>query len=154
MTKEKEQTLGYTFRFIETLEFEIIEDAFDKEKPGNLSTHLQFGSNSEKQTIAVTCRFQFMQEEKPFMIIVVKCIFELEESAWNRLLDEEQMRVTLPVRFASHLAMTAIGTIRGILHEKTKGSKFDRLILPPVDLKQIVSKDIVLENQQNKDKES
>lgn len=145
MTKEKELALGFKLVRINTEEFAIIEEAFDKKQSSGLSTHVQFGYNIDKKAIAVICKFQFQQKNKPFLIIAAQCIFEMEAKAWENLADNELKKITIPVGFASHLAMITVGSIRGILHEKTQNTEFNRFILPPVDLTSIIKDDIVLE---------
>lgn len=152
MTKEKELALGFKLVRINTEEFAIIEEAFDKNRSSNLSTQLQFGYNNEKRAISVTCKFQFQQEKKPFLIIAAQCIFEMKDNAWKNLADDELKKITIPLGFASHLAMVTVGTIRGILHEKTQNTYFNRFILPPVDLTRIIKDDIVLEHVNDQEK--
>ena len=43
-----------------------------------------------------------------------------------------------------HFAVQTVGTARGILHCKTEGSQFNGIILPPVNVTELVTEDMIL----------
>src|SRR5699024_1212320 len=126
--------LALQFRIadINTLEFAILEENYDESDEVRLSTSLNFGFDKEKHVLGVDVKFQFLQDEKAFLLIAVQCGFEIEEKAWDSFMDENVL--TIPEGFASHLAVITVGTTRGVLHEKTNDTVFNDFIIPTVNL--------------------
>ena len=38
----------------------------------------------------------------------------------------------------------SVGTLRGIIHTKTEGTVLNTIVLPPINLDEIINKDLVL----------
>lgn len=145
MSKQDELALSFSLANIDTNEFAIIERAYDEEKNVGLNTSVNFGFDSNNQVLGTQVRFQFEQDESPFLIIDATCGFEMNEKSWKSLLDEELNQLIIPEGFASHMAIITVGTIRGILHEKTKGTTFNKYIIPPINLTTIIKENVVLD---------
>ncbi|HYX05547.1 MAG TPA: hypothetical protein VE912_02315 [Bacteroidales bacterium] len=144
MTKEEKLALSFKIAGINTEEFAIVEDEFNEKEPSKLGAAINFGINEENQIIGIRTKFQFEQKGKPFLIIAVACDFEIEKKAWNNLFDKESNSILLPEGFASHLAMLTVGTTRGVLHEKTNNTPFNRFILPPINLTKLIKEDVTI----------
>ena len=43
----------------------------------------------------------------------------------------------------THLIVLTIGTVRGILHAKTEGTKYNSYILPTINVAELIKTDIV-----------
>lgn len=141
MTK-KELALSFKLADISTDEFAILEDSYTEGENVQMSTFITFGQDREHRVLGAKLKFQFEQNEKPFLVISATCSFQLEEEAWNSLLDEENEKLVIPEGFASHMAVITVGTIRGILHEKTKDTPYNQFIIPPVNLTEMINGDI------------
>ncbi|MEQ9278061.1 MAG: hypothetical protein RLN83_01090 [Balneola sp.] len=146
----KELALSFRLANIKTEEFAIIEDVYVEDEEVRLGTFLDFGTDTEKQILGSTVKFQFDQNKNPFLIISVTCAFEIEKEAWNTLIKEDNTHLTIPEGFASHMAVITVGTARGVLHEKTKNTEFNDFIIPPINLTGMISDDIEidLENEE------
>lgn len=138
-----ELALQFRLANINTLEFAILEENYDDADEVRLSTSLNFGFDKENHGLGVDLKFQFMQDEKAFLLITVQCGFEIEEKAWDALISENT--ITIPRGFASHLAVITVGTARGVLHEKTNDTPFNDFIIPTVNLTNLIEEDVVLD---------
>ncbi|HET6528041.1 MAG TPA: hypothetical protein VFG39_04760 [Balneolaceae bacterium] len=145
MSENENLALQFNIADIATNEFAIVEEVFKADTEVGLSTFLDFGFNQENQVIGVEMKFQFQHEETPFLIISVTCAFQIESETWQSLTDEKEHTLTIPKGFASHLAVLTVGTIRGILHEKTRETPFKDFILPPINLTSLIDEDVVLD---------
>lgn len=141
----KELALSFRLVNIKTDEFAIIEDSFKEEGKVSLETSFNFRVDKEKHIIGTTVKFQFEQNDKPFLIISVTCGFEMEEEAWESLIDKDKNNLIIPEGFASHMAVLTVGTARGVLHEKTNETDFNDFIIPPINLTKIINEDIEIE---------
>lgn len=145
MKKESELVFGFKLAEINTNEFAIIDDAFKERKKVNLGTTINFGTDQEMRALGINMKFQYEQSKKPFLVIAATCVFQIEENAWKNLINHEAKKIVFPEYFASHLAVLTVGTIRGILHEKTMGTPYNKFILPPINLTNLIKKDIEID---------
>ena len=107
-----------------------------------LNNQLGFKMDFDNHLIATTMCFKFEKNEKLFMILEVTCHFTIEPNNWNELISNNS--IIFPKDFLAHLGMHTIGTARGILHCKTEGSSFNTCILPPINVAQMISEDLVV----------
>lgn len=144
MTK-KELALSFKLVDITTNEFAILEDSYTDGENVRMGTFINFLIDREQRVLGSQLKFQFEQNEKPFLVISATCGFQLEESAWESLLAEDGQKLVIPVGFASHMVVITVGTIRGILYEKTKDTPFTDYIIPPINLTDMIEKDVEIE---------
>jgi len=132
--------VGFKLEKINTEQFAIIEDSYeDSYEEIGLGTNVKFGVNSETPAIISIVKFQFEQQQKPFLIIEVSCEFSVEQSKWADFSKEK--KIIIPKDFLAYLAMITIGTSRGILHAKTDNTKYNELILPTINVAEMIVED-------------
>jgi len=142
MTSKKELALSFKLVDISTSEFAILEESYTEDENVQMETFVSFGHDRDHRVLGATLKFQFEQNEKPFLVIAATCSFQMEEKAWESLLDTGGQKIIIPEGFASHMAVITVGTIRGILYEKTKDTIFKDYIIPPINLTDIIKEDI------------
>ncbi|WP_036823626.1 hypothetical protein [Polaribacter sp. Hel1_85] len=132
--------IGFNLNKINTLQFAIIDDAFNSELDEfNVETNLGYGLDTESDSMLSLVKIQFEQKEVPFMIIEVSCEFDVVKSFWDKFKDSES--IIIPKGFMAHLAMITVGTTRGILHEKTRNTKFNEFIVPMINVSEMIKED-------------
>ena len=72
----------------------------------------------------------------------VSCIFVIEPKSWNNLTSEGNIK--FPTGFLQHLATITLGTARGILFQKTEGTKYNIYHLPLLDVTSAIKEDLVV----------
>ena len=147
----KELVLQFRIADIKTLEFAILEENFNETAEVGLSTSFQFGFDDENHVVGVDVTFQFMHNDQPFLLITVRCGFEINEEAFDSFKSDNI--ITVPKGFASHLAVITVGTARGVLHEKTNDTPFNDYIIPTINLTEIIKEDIVIDLDTDEHKE-
>jgi hypothetical protein len=138
-----ELALQFRIANINTLEFAVLEENYNEPEEVGLSTSLDFGFDENNRVLGVDVKFQFMQDEKAFLILKTRCEFEIEGEAWNSFISENT--ITVPEGFASHLAVITVGTARGVLHEKTNDTSFNHFVIPTINLTALIKEDVVLD---------
>lgn len=135
--------LSFRIIGIKTEQFAIIEENFSEKKKSEVITDLEFKANNKTFQIGVFTTFTFKSANKPFIILQISCVFEIEEASWDGY--NNANKVVFPQDFMTHLTMMTIGTARGVLHSKTEGTPFNRFILPTIKVPELVTDDVEFE---------
>lgn len=142
---ENKDQISFGLRKITTEQFAIIESAFDKANQNiQIGNGLRFGFNLEKRVITVLLSVQFNQDNGPFLILEIGCLFEIIPEHWKVLYDEETKEIKIPIALARHLVVLAMGTLRGVLHAKTENTPFNMFLLPTINVTEMVKEDVTI----------
>jgi hypothetical protein len=143
----KPNPIGFYLQKITTEQYAVIEENYTEGGNVELSVNLKFRVNKDHKLISVLAQIKFDQKKQPFLILEAACIFSIEEKAWTSFQKsaKENKTVTVPQGFMSHLSVITIGTARGILHEKTAGTGFNKFLLPTVNVTELIQGDITFQ---------
>lgn len=136
--------INFNLLKIQTEQFAIFEENFNKNEIVNLNTNLSFGLNFDDNVFLVTPKYTFEIQGKPFMTIQISCFFKIEDATWNSFKKKKQ--IIFPKDFVAHMTMITVGTSRGVLHTKTEGTVFNEFILPPINVTEMIAEDVVFDN--------
>lgn len=142
--QSKSPTVGFQMSGIQTTQFATVESALKDGDKVNLKTNIRFGANAGNKSVSVLAKFEFVQRNKPILIIEVACSFAIEPEAWTKMCSEDGTACTLPRSIAMHLAVLTVGTARGVLHAKTENTPFNRFMLPTINLTKLIEGDAEL----------
>ncbi|MGB3587328.1 MAG: hypothetical protein WBA23_12350 [Tunicatimonas sp.] len=145
MKEEKASKIGFLLSNIRTLEFATIDSAYQEGSPADLKFNFGFGVLEEAKWLVCDAIVEFHFNECPFIIIKVRCEFEVDSEAWDSYVDHKRHTITFPGKFLQHLAVLTTGTTRGVLHAKTENTKFNQIILPTLNITDIVSEPITFD---------
>jgi hypothetical protein len=140
MKDKKAINFNYVLVQIKTDQFAIFEDNFKENEKIDLVTSSNFGLDIDKRIFVSILKFTFEILEKPFITIQTSCYYQIDEADWNKLNVED--KIIIPKGFASQTAMHCVGTARGILHTKTEDTIFNKFILPPINVENLVTDDL------------
>lgn len=115
----------------------LVEKQANLEHSYNIDTAIRFGMTQDSKQLYCQYKSQYRNGDKIDLLIGVSCGFEIEQNSWNDLIDGETL--TVPSSFLKYMGVQTIGITRGILYEKTVGTSFDQLILPPVNLEEMIT---------------
>ena len=136
----KKNTIGFTLLALKTEQFATFGENFTESNKSNLTTELEFKINKEHKQISVFSTFTFEQEKKAFIKIQVSCQFGIQPESWVQFSNDS--KITFPKAFIEHISMITIGSLRGVLHVKTDNTKFNKFLLPTIDVTSLVTKDV------------
>jgi hypothetical protein len=63
---------------------------------------------------------------------------------WDEYYTIETKSLLLPKNFAQHISVITVGTARGVLHAKTEGDILNALILPSINVLDLVPDDVTI----------
>lgn len=139
--------LGFALVNIKTVQYAIIEEAYRKTGNVEIKTDAGYGISIEKRQVVVSLRFRFYKKESPFISLEVECYFEINKKGW-KLLEQDDGNITLPESLISHLTVLTIGTTRGVLHTKTEGTKYNKYILPTLNVNEMMEGDVTFTKEE------
>ena len=143
----EEINIGFLLEGIKIEQFAVFEETYNSEKETELKAGFEFKLDSDNQKIGVFVTFEFVQDTKIFIKVVVSCHFKISDNAWKQFTDEKSAsnKFIIPKGFITHLTMLSVGTTRGVLYAKTEGTGFAKFILPTINLSEMIQEDIILE---------
>jgi len=106
----------------------------------DIQINLNFEVNFQQKSIGTIFGVKYFEEGKNLIELFVKLVFEIEQETWQKL--HEGNSIKIPRDFARHLAVLSVGTARGILHCKTEKTVYNKLVLPPINLTEVIKQDI------------
>lgn len=136
--------LGFAFVKLRTMSFATIDNAYKKTGDVNLLSGLNFGLDVDQFTVTCSAKFSFQNSKnQPFLILEVQGLFEIEKNDFNTKVKNKDGSFLISKGLATHFAVLTIGAARGVLHCKTEDTPYNQYILPTIDVKQMVSEDLI-----------
>jgi len=135
---------------IDTSQFALDERAYKEDCDIAMSVAVPVSASDDDHSIEVALNVQFKCETIPFIILEVKVKFDIEQDAFKALVVTKKKKTLLiiPVGLSRHLATLAVGTARGVLHERLSKTKLNDFILPTIDLTKFLEEDIILDKKE------
>ncbi|MDE6510773.1 MAG: hypothetical protein K2L00_01580 [Muribaculaceae bacterium] len=114
----------------------------DKAPYEGVSYSIGFGFNVAANASRIACVFtiDFSFGEKPILKLSITCEFDIHEEDWNNLIKDDTLSISK--EDLGFFANQTVGAARGILFCKTENSDFRDYILPPINLNDILDKDL------------
>ena len=144
MPEKASHRVNFALVRIITENIDLIPDSFEEGKPAKINTGLNFGIDTNRNFVKVLYKNTFQQNEKNFIEIEVACIFTVNEESWQLFSNKEEGKFILPKGLAGHLAMLTASTARGILHNETEGTPFNRYFIPANNVNDMLPSDVVM----------
>ncbi|MCG8376478.1 MAG: hypothetical protein MI702_08335 [Chlorobiales bacterium] len=144
MPEKASHRVNFALVRIITENIDLTPDSFEEGKPAKINTGLNFGIDTNRNFVKVLYKNTFQQNEKNFIEIEVACIFTINEESWQLFSNKEEGKFILPKGLAGHLAMLTASTARGILHNETEGTPFNRYFIPANNVNDMLPSDVVM----------
>ena len=138
--------VAYRLAAIKTEQFAIIKEVFKEGEQVQFKYKINYGYELEKRIVATTIHIAFEQNGLPFLKLEVACLFDIEQNSWNNALNADSGKYQFDKPFFSHLAALTVGTARGILHSKTENSTFNQIVIPPINVSDLITDESIILN--------
>ncbi|WP_293939416.1 hypothetical protein [Sphingobacterium sp. UBA5996] len=144
--EKKSISIHFKLHKIQTLQFATIGEAPDLSPtlPSQQTIEVLFETYENTNLISCIMDYTILDKERPFIKIKVSCEFEMNGDDLESLSDKDKNHITLPRNFAKHLAEITLGTARGILHEKTADTPFNKYLVGVLELNTMFKEDVVV----------
>lgn len=137
-----EKQIPFQIKAITTREFATIKNAHRDGEEIGIATGFKFGVDNDDHAIAVLLDLAFECTEIPFVILKIRMEFDVIPDSFEKFKNKKSKVITVPKGFLTHLAAMTVSTARGILHTKLEGSDFDFLLLPALNVSEILQEDM------------
>ena len=107
-----------------------------------IDTSIGVKASVPDRKIALEVEFNFTSIEEKIMVLKQLSEFEIHEEDWMSF--QTEGKVTIPKEMIECFVAQAVGTARGVLHCKTEGTPFNHLILPPLDVTEMIEQDVII----------
>ena len=134
--------VGFRMNKIRVDQFAILTDNIPSEGL-LLGFTISFGVAPSIHEVCTTVRFDISHEESPLLVLELSCFFDIKEEDWNTF--KQDNKIIVPKGLLAHFGVHTIGTARGILHCKTEGTQLNAFVLPPINVSDRITEDIVIE---------
>ena len=122
-------------------QFAILAENVQLEKL-DIATGLEIKYSLEGKSLAIVMTFNFVSEEEKVMLLKLNCEFQIQEDDWNSQINDA--KIIFPKNFIEYLVVQTVGTARGVLHCKTEGTAFNHIILPPMNVSDMINGDMIV----------
>lgn len=134
----------YKYAKIELEQFALFEDSLNKgQHKIQLQTEAQFQYDKEQHVLCSKITVTFLTGESPLMKAVANSYFLIAEESIKHITDAHGS-ITFPKQVLIQFASLNYGSLRGMIHLKTVGTKLANYILPPMFFNEIITKDYVI----------
>lgn len=123
-------------------QFAILSNSYP-ENEISYSVGIGFKYAAEQRRIICVVGINFQSNNEKFLILAVSCEFIVDEESWSSFINESDSKLIIPKDFLEYLAVHTVGVTRGIMHCKTEGTPLNMIILPPINVRDIISEGIV-----------
>lgn len=120
-------------------QFAILADEYEKVREWQVDVDLTTSFSLDPLEAAIKMKFLFRHQESKMLVLELTCRFKIDGAEEFEVKDGNMI---VPSGFVAHLAMHTVGTARGVLVCKTEGTPYSQYILPPVNVSEMIPKDI------------
>ncbi len=103
----------------------------------------EFSVNSSASVIKNRVKVQAFVKEDLVLQLVVDCYYDINPDSLLEL--RKNGRIKFPLAFMRHLATITIGAARGVLFSMSDNTKFRAVVMPLVDVDEIITKDLIVD---------
>ncbi len=133
--------IPYRIQQINTLQFAIFPDEFVNGEDVATEVACRFGHSNLLDEIHCIALVKYVQNDNLLLHTEVRCVFDIAPQGVEKLRELHE----IPVDFLQYMGTILIGAIRGIIHTKTEGTILNVVVLPPVNLTEIIKEGIRLD---------
>ena len=131
-------TIPYQIIRIETKQFAVFPEKFINTERVLVKSSYGFSPSEDLQTIGCRSVFNYIQNKNLLLVTELLTVFALAPEG----VEEIKKKGIIPVDFLRYMATIAVGAARGVIHTKTEGTVLNSIVLPPINLVEIIKQDL------------
>jgi hypothetical protein len=132
--------IPYKIARLETKQFAIFPESFNNSEGVGVNSSYEFSISTDMTAIRCRSIFRYIQDEKVLLVLELNAFFTIAPEG----IAEIKQNSSVPVDFLRYMGTIVVGTARGIIHTKTEGTVLNSIVLPPINLVEIIKEDLVV----------
>ena len=137
------QSIPYRISHIETVQFAVFPDVFVNGQEVLISTNCSFNVRTDLHQVRNIISVSFTQNDNLLLVTQLACYYDIAPEGFKAIRKEG----IIPVDFLRYMGSVSVGTIRGVIHAKTEGTVLNPVVMPPVNLEEMIQTDLQFEGQ-------
>lgn len=134
--------IGFKIINLKIEQWALFEEHYDSKNENiAINTNVQIKINDQNNQIGVFLTIQIEQNNQMLIKAQTSNHFEIEKNKWEAMKNEST--IIIPKDFVAHLAMIAVGTMRGVLVAKTEQTTLSKMVLPTLNVQKMFENDVV-----------
>ena len=142
------QSIPYRISHIETIQFAIFPDNFVNGQEVMVNTNCGYNVRSDLNQVRNVISVNYIQNEKLLLVVQLACYYDIAAEGFEAIKKEGK----IPVDFLRYMGSISVGTMRGVIHAKTEGTVLNPVVMPPINLEDMIKNDLLIEDQPQADK--
>lgn len=138
-------SIPYRISHIETLQFALFPDNFINGQEVMVNTNCGFNVRQDLNQVRNIISVNYIQNDKILLVIQLACYYDIAPEGFEEIKKEGK----IPVEFLRYMGTISVGVTRGAIHAKTEGSVINPVVLPPINLEEMLKKDFLLDGKQS-----
>lgn len=134
--------IKYKLVTIDDSQFAVFPDCYVKGKEVDIEAKANISTNKSGTELKCISRLELKQKDNLILVTEISCMYTIAAESWEIINDKQKK---LPEEFIRHVISIAIGTQRGIILSRTKDTMLHTFLLPPISLKEVVKRDLVID---------
>lgn len=134
------EVIPYRIARIETTQFAIFPEKAINGKEVSIKTNVAFSYKQDLSQIRNTLEINYSQGENLLLVLVLNCYYDVAPKGIESIKESG----SIPSDFLRYMATISVGIARGVIHSKTEGSVLNPIVLPPINLVDIIREDMIL----------
>ena len=133
-------TIPYRIERIETRQFALFPDKLNPAETVEVQSSYEFAVSDQVNAIRCRSLFHYVQTDQLLLVLEMISYFSIAPEGIAAI----KKNGFVPVDFLRYMGTIAVGTARGIIHAKTEGTTLNAIVLPPINLVDIIKDDLVV----------
>ncbi len=131
-------TVEFKMNRVVVEQFAILRDVLPNDVPSiQVTWGVTYGAIPDQHLVACKMRFEYVDsDQQPILILELAIYYEIHPDRWHNFIEDG--KIVIPAGFQPTMMVHTVGTARGILFCKTEGSPLHALVLPPLNVQQLV----------------
>lgn len=134
------QSIPYRISRIETIQFAVFPENYVNGQDVVVNTNCGYNVKSDLSQVRNIISVNYTQDDKLLMVAQLACYFDIADAGVASIKSDGK----IPVDFLRYIGTVSIGAMRGVIHAKTEGTVLNPVVMPPVNLEDLVTEDLVL----------
>lgn len=134
--------IQYRLQGFDLPQFNIHLENYGSKSETKVMTNIAFAYNKDKCVVKSSVFIEMLQDDKKFLVMQMDAYVKIKGGSEKQMITEKGIR--LPCLLQCQFASFCYGALRGVMYLKTLNTPLQNIILPPLELHDVIKNDIII----------